>query len=371
MDSDDSSNGWPSDDYIKAQGGNSPEPANQYARISATRSQLRPAQSALSFMSYADWDPDLSYEDEPLNTIRYDINWRLLASETKVIITVTDRRTKKVVETFREIDIDWSFVAKKLQEWSHFLRDGKIVNVKVIFYYIAQSGASGRPGGGATKVQRADLSIWRDAEGNSAYDLVFMHTRCPGPPCNSGPHCWEDPTTKKHHKLITHQIKQLARAIEQGHPFKGHNNMPEEIRQEFYREDQQRSERKRKKSTSDYSNAPQINITNVMPSQSDGEHCRGPSSSKRERLYSPGFRDVAVKDYCNWHCSQVKSIDQQWQYQRARDITLEEGLDLDQLFNDINAQFFMDKDIKRGPAWRWVSDPKEFLDQYIPTGIES
>lgn len=27
--------------------------------------------------------------------------------------------------------------------------------------------------------------------------------------------------------------------------------------------------------------------------------------------------------------------------------------------------------IKRGPAWRWVSDPKEFLDQYIPTEIES
>lgn len=58
-------------------------------------------------------------------------------------------------------------------------------------------------------------SIWRE---------VYALIRCPGPPCNLGPHCWRDPFSKKHYKLRAHHLKALIEFVQQGHALKSHDD---------------------------------------------------------------------------------------------------------------------------------------------------
>src|SRR5215469_3149864 len=92
--------------------------------------------------------------------------------------------------------------------------------------------------------------------------------RCPRPPCHLGPHCWRDPIGKRHYKLKTHQLKTLIRHVEQGGQLRTHDDVPEDIRQQIYAEDQQRLERHQKTTNIPSSNLPPINITNVLPGPS-------------------------------------------------------------------------------------------------------
>jgi hypothetical protein len=61
------------------------------------------------------------------------------------------------------------------------------------------------------------------------------------------------------------------------------------------------------------------------------------SSSRPPCLSIPGLRDDAVVAYCEWHCSKVRSQDQKQQYELARDLTLERGLDLELIHEDNDA----------------------------------
>jgi hypothetical protein len=45
-----------------------------------------------------------------------------------------------------------------------------------------------------------------------------------------------------------------------------------------------------------------------------------------------------------------------WSIEKACILTLEEGLDLKQIRLDQDAQFFIEKGVKKGIAKRWVSD---------------
>ncbi|UPK95284.1 hypothetical protein LCI18_006219 [Fusarium solani-melongenae] len=68
--------------------------------------------------------------------------------------------------------------------------------------------------------------------------------------------------------------------------------------------------------------------------------------------------------YCVWHCSKVRSEAQKQQYQLARDLTLDKGLDLELIYSDQDAQFYIDHGIMEGVVRRWVQDVKLFLDHY-------
>jgi hypothetical protein len=111
---------------------------------------------------------------------------------TKVILSVTDRKTGKIQKRFPNLDIDWVFVARQLQDWSKFLNDGKKITVTITFYYVHSSAGTDKPGrGGATANQEADLEartagLGRGPAIRNAYNLI----RCPGPPCAKGAdHC--------------------------------------------------------------------------------------------------------------------------------------------------------------------------------------
>lgn len=65
-----------------------------------------------------------------------------------------------------------------------------------------------------------------------------------------------------------------------------------------------------------------------------------------------------MTQYCDWQCSNVGDTDLKLEFQKARDLTLAEGLDLELLYEDHEHQFLVEKGVKRGIARRFVRDIK-------------
>jgi hypothetical protein len=209
-------------------------------------------------------------------------------------------------------------------------------------------------------------SVWRDV-----YNLIH----CPGPPCHLGPHCWRDPAGKKHYKLKTHHLRGLIRHVEQGGQLRSHDDIPEDICQQLYTEEQQRFERHQKATNVSSSNLPPINITNVLPGPS---HQPFVSTSPIATpllvappitpLVVPGLRDIAVKEYSNWQQSKVGDYILKAEFQKACDVALADGLDLEQIYKDQDPSFFIDKGVKIGVARRFVSDIEYWVKQHKCAG---
>lgn len=149
-------------------------------------------------MPFDNWEPNRSYEGEP--TIRYNIEWKLSAKnryqageteldivvsprqfwkyvlqpklaeatadkpwkedKTKLVLSVTDRKTGKTTTEYPKLDVKWSFIAQRLRDWALSLNDGKKITIMLIFYY--QALDPGKPGrGAATANQLVDLEARR------------------------------------------------------------------------------------------------------------------------------------------------------------------------------------------------------------------
>ena len=209
-------------------------------------------------------------------------------------------------------------------------------------------------------------SIWRHV-----YNLM----RCPGPPCHLGPHCWRDPYGKRHYKLKSHQLKSLIKHVEEGGQLRTHDDVPEDIREQIYAEDQQRLERRRKAPNLPSSNLPPINITNVLPeshrtlmSTSPMMADEPPYPPPTTPLTVPGLRDAALKEYRDWQQSQVGDLEWKAGFQKAYDIAMKHGLDLQQIYEDQNPSFFTTNGVMTGIARRFVSDIKYWIKQHKPAG---
>ncbi|KDN72117.1 hypothetical protein CSUB01_11736 [Colletotrichum sublineola] len=375
-------------------------------------SRLRPAGSARAFVPYADWEPGRSYDIEP--TIRYNVEWKLSvknrgqageseldvvisprkfwkhvlrpklidasankpwkADKTKLVLSVTDRKTSNITKQFQELLIDWPFVIKQLREWSKFLDDEKRITITATFYYVCvDTGKSTRRG--ATAIQEADLEartvgLERGACIRQAYALM----RCTGPPCTKGDHCWQ--SEGKHHRLLPHHVRMLADHLQAGRPLNGHDDVPDEFRRlvlEDEREREEREERERKKSRkrsrrdSDHSSSGVVFV-----------QCRGCANMANSRPASPLLvfassplpafdlpRDDAVRAYTTWQQSQVGSEEQKEHYETAQELTLAQGYDLDMLAanQQMMYRFYIEHDILPGVAWRYVCDVQSFLGQ--------
>ncbi|PYH95588.1 hypothetical protein BO71DRAFT_322811 [Aspergillus ellipticus CBS 707.79] len=85
------------------------------------------------------------------------------------------------------------------------------------------------------------------------------------------------------------------------------------------------------------------------------------SAARPERIRIAGLRDVAVKAYCEWQESQVEDEGFKAEFRKARDVTLENGLDLEQIHRDQDPGFFMENGVKRGIARRFVDDIDEWV----------
>ncbi|KAK8092320.1 uncharacterized protein PG998_015003 [Apiospora kogelbergensis] len=127
----------------------------------------------------------------------------------------------------------------------------------------------------------------------------------------------------------------------------------QDMRDLLYVEDQQKMERQSKPIQG---KCPPINITNVLPGTTVGgpSSSAGSSSKTLTNFKIPGPLDESVQEYCNWLGSRVTRMDLKLEYQKICDITLEEGLDLELVYEAQDATLYEQKGIKMGAARRFV-----------------
>jgi hypothetical protein len=384
--------------------------------------RVRPHSGKLELLSLDEWNENETYDEEPPTCLHYSIEWkvtlnnkvlakdtepdlvlaprfywslflrdklekllqkklppskRVACEDTNVVVSVTERSKRDLTKRFDEKDVDWFLVERQLSQWSESFRAGKKLRVDMSFNYVEigqptpvaskRGGRRGYPS--ATQQMLAERDSQVDAEEGtssqpSIWQDVYNLMRCPGPPCNLGPHCWRDPHGKKHYKLRTHQLKAMIRHVAQGGQLQSHDDVPEDVRQQLYAEEQQQLERHQRASHNAPTGHTPIHITNVLPGPSN------PTSSLSEvqakiRLDVPGFLDAAVEEYSNWQQSRVRREDQKNDIQNMCDMALEHGFDLQQLYDDQDPDFFISRGIKLGVARRFIRDISYWVQQQI------
>lgn len=396
--------------------------AGDLGRGTCTVGHIRPLSGKLELLNLDEWNENETYDEEPPTCVHYSIEWkvtlnnkllskdtepdlvlaprfywslflreklerllqkklppskRVACEDTNVVVSVTERSKRDLTKRFDEMDVDWFLVERQLSQWSESFRAGKKLRVDVSFNYVEigqpapvaskRGGKRGYPS--ATQQMLAERDSQVDAEEGksslpSVWQDVYNLMRCPGPPCSLGPHCWRDPHGKKHYKLRTHQLKALIRHVAQGGQLLSHDDVPEDIRQQLYAEEQQQLERHQRASHSVPANHAPIHITNVLPGPSH------PTSGSTEvqakpRLDVPGFLDAAVEEYSDWQQSRVRREDQKNDIRNMCDMALEHGLDLQQLHDDQDPDFFISRGIKIGVARRFIRDIEYWVQQQV------
>jgi hypothetical protein len=395
-------------------------------RAALSQQQPRQVQNVLEFVPLDEWDEHNSYHENEPSCLHYSIEWKVYVNkrmvskdteqdlvlaptaywhmflkpklekllrkklsqnrsircdETNVVVSVTGRSERDLTKRFDDTDIDWTIVERQLLGWGELFRSGKKLRITISFHYTDSSGSAAAPGRGkrgssATKQMLADRAAQLDAEQDtsghpSIWREVYALMQCPGSPCDLGPHCWRDPTGKKHYKLRTHHLKALIDYVEQGHRLVSQEDVPEYVREQLMAEEQQRLERQ-PRATACSTPYPPINITNVLPHASPSpatdsvELIRTLSTKPAEvaSLEIPGPRDVAVTMYGEWQQSNVVGEKLKSEFRKVCDVALEEGLDLEQIYEDQDPGFFIQSGVKRGIARRFVSDIEGWVKQY-------
>ncbi|KAI3050159.1 hypothetical protein CBS147353_11647 [Aspergillus niger] len=184
--------------------------------------------------------------------------------------------------------------------------------------------------------------------------------RCPGPPCrHDGQYCWQDPLGKKHYKLKTHHLRSLVKFVENGGELETHEDVPDDIRQQLYGEEEQRLEKQKKGGQNAQGGTmwPPINI-NVLPSQSSHPsqmYSNASPSVTCGPIDIPGPLDTAIDEYTAWQKSRVSRDSFKEQMDIARNVALENCLDLRQIHKDQDSGFFVSQGVKVGAARRFVT----------------
>lgn len=383
---------------------------------------IKCAPRALKFLRLSDWEDGKAYDKDPPTCIHYRIEWRVTVNnrevskdteedvvlapsafwqlslekklekalrrktarhrqlrpdDTVIVASTTDRTKRNLTKRFDDTDISWTPVEKQLLMWSDLLLRGKELTLKISFNYVddrhssPSAGRKGEKRGKSSVTQRilGERDAQLDAEestsgGRPIWRSVYSLMRCDSSTYQHSPHCWVDPIGKKHYPLKSHHIKRLITHVERGGVLEGHKDVPEAVRDELYREEQDRLGRDKHKGshiTGARSAYPPINI-NVSSSQSaphrlDVSAPRAADNSQTlSPLEIPGLRDVAVKEYSEWQVSNVKNDSLKSAFREVCDMMLENGLDLDQVYRDQDPHFFIEKGIKIGIARRFVED---------------
>ncbi|EDN03647.1 predicted protein [Histoplasma mississippiense (nom. inval.)] len=211
------------------------------------------------------------------------------------------------------------------------------------------------------------------ARQNFLQEHLYKLMRCPGPPSHLGQYCWQDPNGKKHYKLGPHHLKKLIRYVDNEGILETHSDVPDAIREQLHKEEQQRLEKgqSRGSNTLAPNNPYPINI-NLLPTQSPQTSMsttQTPAISAdmntpyRECPNILGPRDDAVKEYSKWQELNVTSDTYKAEIRKACSIALENCLDLEQIFDDQNPNFFVENGVKIGIARRFVNDIAAWAEQ--------
>ncbi|GLA89530.1 hypothetical protein AtubIFM56815_004010 [Aspergillus tubingensis] len=117
---------------------------------------------------------------------------------------------------------------------------------------------------------------------------------------------------------------------------------------------------------------PPITITNVLPAQATqpGMSSSPPTpedasicSTKASRLKIAGFRDANVQAYCD--CCQSQVANELWkdEFHKACDVALGDGLDLDQIDELSDPEYFKNRGVRWGIPRRFVRDIRDWVDR--------
>jgi len=105
------------------------------------------------------------------------------------------------------------------------------------------SKASRTTGRGATAAGLAERNTRLNAEhvvsgGPDAWRRVYSLMRCPGPPCDLGPFCWQDPKKNRHYELLGHNLRNPVKFVQRGSKLES-----QDVRTQLYAEQQQHQDR--------------------------------------------------------------------------------------------------------------------------------
>ncbi|KAI1833425.1 hypothetical protein DTO013E5_8435 [Penicillium roqueforti] len=311
---------------------------------------------------------------------------RVRSDDTSIVVSINDRKQHDLKKRFNGLNIDWSAVEKQLLVWGKFYTSGKELRLRIIFNYIEDDHSPRSVTGRTDKRGRSSITKRMlnerdeqlDAEQHttgeqSIWRAVYNLMRCPSPSCHLGPHCWQDPHGKKHYQLRTHHLKRLIAYIEGGGILECQDDVPDAVHEELFLEEQQKLESLQSKGNKILApgNCPPINI-NFMGGQ---PHLQSPATNSIPALATPppqngqivdqliidGPRDMAVREYTAWQETNVVDDNLKAQFRQACDVTLANGLDLEQIHEDHNPGFFIEKGVAVGIARRFISD----IDRWV------
>lgn len=333
-------------------------------RDTCSSEQARLHSAKLEMLDLNEWDENETYDEDPPRCLHYSMEWkvalnskvilkdtepdlvlaprfywslflrpklegllqkklphkRVTCDDTNVVVSVTRHSERSLTKRFDETDIDWFVIERQLLAWGELFRAGKKLRINLSFNYLEvgqqmpttlrRAGKRGHPS--ATQRMLTERALQLDTEEQttgqpSIWREVYNLMRCPGPPCHLGPYCWQDPVGKKHYKLYTLQLKGLIRYVEQGGQLRTHDDVPEDIRQQLYAEEQQQVERQQKTTKASVPSLPPITITNVLPGTPHSIATQPVVTPSTPRLVIPGFLDTALEEYSGWQQSRVRS----------------------------------------------------------------
>ncbi|CAI7672859.1 unnamed protein product [Penicillium discolor] len=148
-----------------------------------------------------------------------------------------------------------------------------------------------------------------------------------------------------HYHLRTQTLRLLVTYAEKGGVLESHNDVPDEIRDELYMEDQQKQEKENRKGGKTFSSEPPYPPTNINVHPSHPQLATTAASAgfappkDIASLNIPGFRDVAAKEY--------------------------DGFELEHIYKDQNPQFFVGKGVKPGIARSFVENIRAWAENVI------